>query len=971
MEEKIKLSRRQFLQASGASALVLSMHSLGFLGGRAHATQKVLEEWDYSGWEDLHRKEWTWDKVTYGTHLVDCYPGNCLWRVYTKDGVVFREEQAAKYPVVDPSGPDFNPRGCQKGAFYSNMMYNPDRLKYPMKRVGERGSGKWKRVSWDQILEEIASGILDAMEEQGPESIVCETGPGNGGYINLIPSLRLAVQLGGVCLDLNSTIGDFNRGVYETMGKFMFMDSVDGWFFGKLILIWHMNPVYTRIPSYHFISESRYNGAEVITIAPDYSPSAVHADEWVPVEPGGDAALGLAVCQVLMDKGQVDYAFVKEQTDLTMLVRTDTERFLRAADMEAKGREDQFYFWDAAKQTPAKAPRDTLKLPVDPALEGTYTVTLRDGKTVRVKPGYQLLKDSLDRDYTPEKASPQCGTNPDTIRRLADKCAKASGYIQVMVGWNAAKYYHGDLIERAMCLILALTGSFGKKGSGIRGWNESLFEGALFQIFKPEKGRWAATSQLRHDQRILNRYRAEDRTQTDEMVSVHLERERNRNEFSYIPPAFLYYFHSGYKEAWDKKEWHCKSMKKEFPEYMKEALDKGWWEGFALPYPDQEPRVYYYFATSPARKNRGWNRNILPSLWKKYKTIFGFETRWTTTVLYSDYALPCAGFYEKLDTRFPTPHVPWLTLTDKAVEPPGEAKGEWEICVMLADKIEKEGRRRGKTKFRQRRGREVDLRDFKKRQAMGCRNIEEVMEDALDTSVMMGNLPSGTDLEKLRKEGIVRFVGISIFDPITMHLATDIKPDEPIVPLTWHTGHKKEPYPTYNRRIQFYIDHPWFVEAGEQLPVHKANPNMGGDYPLTMTSGHQRWSVHSIWITDEQLLRTHQGRPFMFMNPEDAKKRGIKDGELVKVHNDFDTFFIHVKTTPSAKPGKGAAPGQVIVYHAWEPFMHRDWKSYDAAIPGMIKWLDLAAGYGHLNYYRWNWCIQPIDRAVAVEVEKA
>ena len=117
-------------------------------------------------WAEAYRKKWTWDKVTWGTHLVDCYPGNCLWRVYTKDGVVLREEQAAKYPIVDSNSPDFNPRGCQKGACYSNLLQNPDRVTHPMKRVGERGSGKWKRVSWDQALKEIAEGILDALEEQ-------------------------------------------------------------------------------------------------------------------------------------------------------------------------------------------------------------------------------------------------------------------------------------------------------------------------------------------------------------------------------------------------------------------------------------------------------------------------------------------------------------------------------------------------------------------------------------------------------------------------------------------------------------------------------------------------------------------------------------------------------------------------------------------------------------------------------------
>ncbi|MFZ5569961.1 MAG: molybdopterin-dependent oxidoreductase [Thermodesulfobacteriota bacterium] len=967
---QLELNRREFLKITGASAVMLSLNSLGFLGGNANAAEKVLNEWDYGRWEDLHRKEWTWDRVTFGTHLVDCYPGNCLWRVYSKDGVVFREEQAAKYPVVDPTGPDFNPRGCQKGASYSLMMYNPDRLKYPMKRVGERGSGKWKKISWDEALGDIAEGILDAMEKEGPESIINENGPGNGGYLHIIAVHRLSVLLGAVSLDTNTTIGDFNRGVYETMGKFQFMDSADGWFFGKLLLIWHMNPVYTRIPCYHFIAEARYNGAEVITIAPDYSPSAMHADEWVPVDPGGDTALGLAVCQVLIEKNQIDTPFVKEQTDLPLLVRMDNQRFLRVADMEAGGRDDQFYYWDAKTGKPVKAALETLTLSCDPALTGVFTVTLKDGSAVKVQPTFNELKELLNRDYTPEKAAKLCNTHPDTIRRLAQKCANAMGHIQVMVGWNSPKYYHGDLIERSMCLVLALTGSFGKKGSGIRGWNESLFEGALLQIMKPRIGNMATIQHLPKDKKIMAHFKRLDPTLTDEMLSIHLERERDRKELNWTVPNFLWYFHSDYKAAWDRKSWHCPTMKREFPEYMEEAITKGWWDGFVKPARDQKPQVYFYMGTNPARKNRGFNKNILTSLWPKFNLIFGFETRWSTTLLYSDYALPGAGFYEKLDTRFPTPHVPWLTLTDQAVKPIGESKPEWDICRMLAEKIEAAAEKRGKTEFTLRDGRKINLKNLGKVQAMEANNFEEIMEDALEASVLLGNLPKGTNVARMRQEGIVRFVGVSPFDAVSMNLATDIKPDEPIIPLTWHTG-KKIPYPTYNRRIQFYIDHPWFVEAKEQLPVHKPNPNIGGNYPLTMTSGHQRWSIHSIWVTGQQLLRTHQGRPFMFMNPEDAEKRGIKNDDYVHVYNDFDDFYIHVKLTAAAKPGKGSQPGQVIVYHAWEPYMFKKWKSYDAAIPGMIKWLDLAGGYGHLNFWRWNWCLQPVDRAIAVEVEKA
>lgn len=78
--------------------------------------------------------------------------------------------------------------------------------------------------------------------------------------------------------------------------------------------------------------------------------------------------------------------------------------------------------------------------------------------------------------------------------------------------------------------------------------------------------------------------------------------------------------------------------------------------------------------------------------------------------------------------------------------------------------------------------------------------------------------------------------------------------------------------------------------------------------------------------------------------------------------NLLDDFKINVNLTPAARSQDGLQPGQVIVYHAWEPYQFANWKSYDAAIPGMMKWLDLAADYGHLNYYRWNWCNQPLSK---------
>jgi anaerobic selenocysteine-containing dehydrogenase len=112
------------------------------------------------------------------------------------------------------------------------------------------------------------------------------------------------------------------------------------------------------------------------------------------------------------------------------------------------------------------------------------------------------------------------------------------------------------------------------------------------------------------------------------------------------------------------------------------------------------------------------------------------------------------------------------------------------------------------------------------------------------------------------------------------------------------------------------------------------------------------------------MLYTHRGQPFLMMHPGDAATRDIADGDEVRVHNDFDDFLVSAKLTPSMRPG------QVLIYHAWEPYQYRNWKPYDTAIPGMIKWLHLAGGYGHLRFWRNNWQPQQADRAIAVEVEK-
>ncbi|GAG14617.1 unnamed protein product, partial [marine sediment metagenome] len=255
------------------------------------------------------------------------------------------------------------------------------------------------RITWDEALTEIAEAMLNAIEDKksGPETIIHEFGSGEGGMVHgSAPSWRLMRLIGGTTLDNNGLTSDYNVGLYQTFGKFSFVSSVDDWFHSDLLLVWHMNPMYTRIPSVHFIWEARYHGTEVITIAPDYSASCVHSDLFVPIEAGTDAALALAMCRVIIDENKVDEPFVKEQTDLPLLVRRDTGRFLRAEDLEEGGRDDQLYFLDSTSGEIVPASRGTLDLGnADPALQGETKVVLKDGSTVTVTPAFEIMRQRL------------------------------------------------------------------------------------------------------------------------------------------------------------------------------------------------------------------------------------------------------------------------------------------------------------------------------------------------------------------------------------------------------------------------------------------------------------------------------------------------------------------------------------------------------------------------------------------------
>ncbi|MCC6383038.1 MAG: molybdopterin-dependent oxidoreductase [Dehalococcoidia bacterium] len=910
-----------------------------------------------AGTAERYRQRWSWDRVTFGTHCLNCL-ATCPYRVYAGDGQVLFEEPAAIFDQIEEGVPDMNPMSCQKGSAWSQQLSTPDRLEYPLRRVGERGSGQWQRISWDEALEETASAIVEAIDMEGPESVIFEETV-EGGLLTQAAYLRFAGLLGAVTLDANGLINDFPAGHQITFGKFSCASSVDDTFHSEVILIWHSNPSYTWIPYAHYITEARYHGSRVVCIAPDYSPSAVMADTYVPIKPATDAAFALALCQVIVEEGLFDETFVRSQTDLPLLVRLDNHRFLRATDL-GEGREDQFFWWDTKTNALQEAPRGTLELEESwPALEGRFEVTGAGGERIPVTTTWELLKERL-QEYTPEAASDVCGVNPETMRELARLIAARR--TKIVEGFNTPKYYHGDLMERAMILLLALTANWGRKGTGIQGLALAGLDGYMLFGMKQKRG-VAETARIMDGlDAALETLRNQDPEASDEMIGNELLL-RGVVAGTASPPAFFHYYHCGYKETWNRREWSDPAMERSFEEYAADAMRRGWWGGLVKPGPSTDPQVLFIVATNPVRRQRG-GTTLLDTLWPKLEKVIVVDNRMSATALQADIVLPAAMQYERPNLQYAITHTFHVGFSDRAVPPRGEARTEWEIFRDLSRKVQERAVEEGVTEYLdgRRQTRRLDTLGDAFSLSGAYDDEEAVLDEWLRDSVEAGTLPEDGTLESLRQKGTVRFTGLGMFAP-GLSLATEVKPDETLTAFEWHVS-DYVPYPTLTHRAQFLIDHPWFAEAGEDLPCHKDTPRMGGDYPLLVTSGHSRWTVHAVSMGNPVLGGTHRGEPLAIINDADAAARGVADGDEVEVHNDRGSYRVRARVSPRVRPG------QLIVYNGWEPHMFPGWRGANQVEPGMVKWLHLVGRYGQLRYLPFGWQPVPADRAVFVEVTK-
>ncbi len=329
--------------------------------------------------EDLYRKRWQHDKVVRTTHGVNC-TGSCSWKVFVKNGIITWENQATDYPTTGPDMPEYEPRGCPRGASFSWYTYSPLRVKYPYIRgillnfwrealketsdpvkawqlIAEdpdksrayktaRGKGGLVRASWDEVNEIITAQLIYTTQKYGPDRITGFTPIPAMSMVSYAAGSRFLSLMGGSMLSFYDWYADLPPASPQIWGDQTDVPESSDWYNAGYLIMWGSNIPMTRTPDAHFMTEVRYKGTKVVSVSPDYAESVKFADEWLAVNPGADGALAQAMTHVILkefyveNKTQYFYDYAKKFTDLPFLILLKeqnngftADRFLRASDL--------------------------------------------------------------------------------------------------------------------------------------------------------------------------------------------------------------------------------------------------------------------------------------------------------------------------------------------------------------------------------------------------------------------------------------------------------------------------------------------------------------------------------------------------------------------------------------------------------------------------------------------------------------
>ncbi|MGF1692436.1 DmsA/YnfE/YnfF family dimethyl sulfoxide reductase [Photobacterium kagoshimensis] len=404
------LTRRGFIKSSsvvGGLAAVTSAITLPFKSSSVQASDKTPVD----------------EKVVWSACTVNC-GSRCPLRMHVADGEI-KWVDADNTGSDDYANKDVQVRACLRGRSMRRRVYNPDRLKYPMKRVGKRGEGKFKRISWDEAYNEITNSINSIKKEYGNEAFYLNYGTGTlGGTVTKSwpPGATLIARLMNLTGGYLNHYGDYStaqiaKGLSYTYGGWANGNSFSDTENSKLIVQFGNNPAETRMSGggliHHLIESKAKSNAKMIMIDPRYNDTAAgREDQWIPIKPGTDAAFISAMAHVMIKEDLVDQPFL-----------------------------DKYCVGYDEKTLPASAPANS------------------DYKSYILGLG----EDGVEK--TPEWAAPITGIPADIIIKTAREIGSTKP-CAIYQGWGLQRTQNGEIASRAIAMLALLTGNLGIHGGG-------------------------------------------------------------------------------------------------------------------------------------------------------------------------------------------------------------------------------------------------------------------------------------------------------------------------------------------------------------------------------------------------------------------------------------------------------------------------------------------------------------------------
>jgi len=681
--------------------------------------------------------------------------GRCVLRAWVRGGRIERITSDAR--PDDPDDPQL--RACVRGRAYLRRLYHPDRLLHPMKRVGERGEGRFERIGWEEALDRICEAMVRTRDAHGPDAFFNMHGTGGGSRLaGSQMSARLLNVFGGHLRHHNSYSSAAARWAAPfTLGTDDCGHSPDDWVNSKLILLWGHNPAETVFGTNtgYRLKLARRAGARIVVIDPRLSMTAqALADDWIPLRPGTDSALMDAMAFVMIAEGLHDQSFL--------------DRYCLGFD--------------------------EAHLPLGAQPGGSYRS--------------YVLGETDGTPKTPAWAAGYTEVPPDRIERLAREYATTKP-AALLPGLAFNRRAYGEQPVRGSITLAAMTGNIGIAGGGAGG--------VSYSVARP--------------------------------VPV-AEFPIGPNPVAASIPVFL----------WTEAVTRGRSM--------------GAADGVTGLPPGQgslRADIRFIFNTAGntlinqhANVNRTARILRDPALVDFIVVVDHFAT---PSAKFADVLLPAATWFERNDICTVWGLGDSVIAMNKAVEPLGECRSDFDICAAIATRLGLGGAFTG--------GRsELEWLDW-------------MLGPAREAD------PSFPALDEFRRRGV------HAFRHGRPHVAfADFRED----PVRW-------PLRTPSGRIEIYSER--LAEMGLEgvPPIPVFIPEWEGGawdplfakYPLQAFGRHFQRRTHSIYDNVDWLEEALPQR--VFMNPIDAAARDIEDGDEVRVFNDRGEIRLRVRVTRRIMPG--------------------------------------------------------------------